>query len=188
MPSKCAAVGCSEKLTKEFSFHAFPLKKIFFFLNEARKWQWQMAMNQWDLATKKWEPKHHDVLCSKHFEKNAWQIAPCRAFSLGSNTCPQGNWLGKNSSSNLQGWSSNAIASSWAFVYFPLSFHLSRALLGMWRFSLFCCIYSSFHNRLDLIREPAFYWVFYFIFPIYPCLFHHRFIHKDETVFFALVQ
>ena len=61
MPSECAAVGCSEKLTKEFSFYAFPFKKK----NEARKRQWQMAMNQWDLATKKWEPKHHDVLCSK---------------------------------------------------------------------------------------------------------------------------
>ena len=44
----------------------------------------------------------------------------------------------------------------------PLSFHLSRALLGVWRFGLFCCVYSSFHNRLDLIREPAFYWTFYF--------------------------
>ena len=31
-----------------------------------------------------------------------------------------------------------------------------------WHFGLFCCVYSSFHNRLDLIREPAFYWVFYF--------------------------
>ena len=49
----------------------------------------------------------------------------------------------------------------------PLSFHLSRALLGAWRFGLFRCVYSSFHNRLDLIREPAFYWVFYFIFPNY---------------------
>ena len=47
-----------------------------------------------------------------------------------------------------------------------LSFHLSRALLGAWRFSLFLSIYSSFHNRLDLIREPAFYWMFYFIFPV----------------------
>ena len=28
-----------------------------------------MAMNRWDLATKKWEPKDHDVLCSKHFKK-----------------------------------------------------------------------------------------------------------------------
>ena len=55
----------------------------------------------------------------------------------------------------------------------PLSFHLSRALLGAWCFGLFLCAYSSFHNRLDLIREPAFYWVFYVIFPIYPCLFHH---------------
>ena len=37
----------------------------------------------------------------------------------------------------------------------PLSFHLSRAFLGAWRFGLFRCVYSSFHNRLDLIREPA---------------------------------
>ena len=35
--------------------------------------------------------------------------------------------------------------------------HLSRALLGAWRFSLFRSVYSSFHNRLDLIREPVFY-------------------------------
>ena len=48
----------------------------------------------------------------------------------------------------------------------PLSFHLSRALLGAWRFGLFRCVYSSFHNSLDLIREPAVYWVFYFIFLI----------------------
>ena len=54
-----------------------------------------------------------------------------------------------------------------------LLFHLSRALLGAWLFSLFRSLYSSFHNRLDLIREPAFHWVFYLIFPIYPCLFHH---------------
>ena len=54
-----------------------------------------------------------------------------------------------------------------------LLFQLSRALLGAWRFSLFRSVYSSFHNRLDLIREPAFYWVFYFMFPICPCLFHH---------------
>ena len=46
-----------------------------------------------------------------------------------------------------------------------LLFHLSRALLGAWHFSLFSSVYSIFHNRLDLIREPAFYWVFYFIFP-----------------------
>ena len=54
-----------------------------------------------------------------------------------------------------------------------LLFHLSQALLGACRFSRFRSIYSSFHNRLDLIREPAFYWMFYFIFPIYPWVFHH---------------
>ena len=47
-----------------------------------------------------------------------------------------------------------------------LLFHLSRTFLGTWRFSLFRCVYSSFHSKLDLIREPAFYWVFYFIFPV----------------------
>ena len=36
-----------------------------------------------------------------------------------------------------------------------LLFHLSQALLGAWHFSLFRSVYSSFHNRLDLIREPA---------------------------------
>ena len=36
-----------------------------------------------------------------------------------------------------------------------LLFHLSRALLGVRHFSLFRSVYSSFHNRLNLIREPA---------------------------------
>ena len=43
-----------------------------------------------------------------------------------------------------------------------LLFYLSQTLLGVWHFSLFCSVYCSFHNRLDLIREPACYWVFYF--------------------------
>ena len=30
-----------------------------------------------------------------------------------------------------------------------LLIHLSRTLLGAWRFSLFRSVYSSFHNRLD---------------------------------------
>ena len=61
-----------------------------------------------------------------------------------------------------------------------LLFHLSRTLLGAWRFSLFRSVYSSFHNKLDLIREPAIYWVFYFIFPIYPCLFHHNYVKMKK--------
>jgi len=42
-------------------------------------------------------------------------------------------------------------------------FNLSRTLLlilGAWRFSLHS-VYSSFHNRLDLIREAAFYWLYF---------------------------
>ena len=69
MLSEYGAVGCSEKLTKEseFSFHAFP------FTNEARKRQWQVAMSQWDLATKKlWEPKHNNALCSQHLKKKSF--------------------------------------------------------------------------------------------------------------------
>ena len=38
-----------------------------------------------------------------------------------------------------------------------LLFYLSRAWLGAWRFNLFRSVFSSFHNRLVLIREPAFY-------------------------------
>ena len=72
------------------------------------------------------------------------------------------NRLGQIFSLNLQGWRSDAIASSWAFVYFPLLLHLSQAWLGAWHFGLLHCFYSSFHNRVDLIMEPAFYWVFYF--------------------------
>ena len=66
-----------------------------------------------------------------------------------------------------------------------LLFHLSRTVLGAWRFSLLCSIYSSFYNRLDLIREPAFYWVFYF-----PnlSLFVRSIICKSEKVLFILVQ
>ena len=135
--------------------------------------EWQMAMNQWDLAIKKWEPKHHDVLCSKHFEKNASQIASCWAFSFGSYTCPQGNRLGKISVRISKDEAPTPLPVVAPLFISPLSFHLSRALLGAWRFGLFHCVYSSFHNRLDLIGEPAFYWVFYFIFPVYPCLFHH---------------
>ena len=67
------------------------------------------------------------------------------------------------------------------FISF-LIFHLSRALLGAWHCNLFHSVYSSFHNRLDCIREPA----FYFIFPVYPCLFHH--ICKNEIFLFVLVQ
>ena len=70
-----------------------------------------------------------------------------------------------------------------------LLFHLSRALLGAWRFSLFCSVYSSFHNRLDLIREPTFYWVFYFISPNLS-LFVSSYVKKkkEKKVVFVLVQ
>ena len=71
------------------------------------------------------------------------------------------------------------------FISFLL-FHLSRALLGAWRFSLFRCVYSSFHNRLDFIREPAFYWVFYFISQFIRVCF--IIIMKAQKVLFILVQ
>ena len=124
MLSECAAVGCCEKLTKEFSFHAFALIFNFFFF---LKWSQKTTVAN---GSESMGPSHKvgtkTPRCAllktlkKKEKKKASQIAPCWAFSLGSNTCPQGNRLGKISSSNLQGWSSDAIASSWAFVYFPL--------------------------------------------------------------------
>ena len=50
-----------------------------------------------------------------------------------------------------------------------LLFSSFSSLVGCVAFFVLC----SFHNRLDFIREAAFYWVFYFIFPVYPCLFYH---------------
>ena len=66
-----------------------------------------------------------------------------------------------------------------------LLFHLSRALLGAWRFSLFRSVYSSFHIRLDLIREPAFYWIFILFSQFILVCF---IICKNEKVLFVLVQ
>ena len=105
-------------------------------------------------ATKKWEPKHHDVLCSKHFGKKCFTDRTLLSIQF-----------------ELKYMSTVRISKDEAptplpvvgpLLISPLSFHLSRALLGAWRFGLFRCVYSSFHNRLDLIGDPAFYWVFYF--------------------------
>ena len=165
MPSEYAAVGCSEKLTKEFSFHAFP-----FFKNEARKWQWQMTMNWWDLATKKWEPKHHDVLCSKHSEKKMLHRShPAEHSVWAQRHVHRVTDFEKLPVRIFKDEAPTPLPVDGPLFISPLSFHLSRALLGVWLFGLFCCVYSSFHNRLDLIKEPA----IYFIFPFYPCLLHH---------------
>ena len=75
--------------------------------------------------------------------------------------CPQGNRLGKISSSNLQDEAPTPLSVVGPLFISPLIFHLSRVLLGAWRFGLFRCVYSSFHNRLDLIRKPAFDWVLF---------------------------
>ena len=91
--------------------------------------------------------------------------------------------LEKNTSSNLHRWSSFWVVGP-LFIS-TLLFHLSRALLGAWRFSLFRSVYSSFHNRLDLIREPAFYWCFILF---SHCILDCFIICKNEKVLFVLVQ
>ena len=47
-----------------------------------------------DLATKKWEPKHHDVLCSKHFLKKCFTDRVLLSIQFGlkyMSVGPQGN-------------------------------------------------------------------------------------------------
>ena len=95
---------------------------------------------------------------------------------------PQGNQLGKISSSNLQDEAPTPLTVVGPLFISLLLFHLSRVA---WRFGIFRCVYSSFHNRLDLIREPAFYWVFYFSFPINLVYF---IICSDESGLFVLVH
>ena len=64
---------------------------------------------------------------------------------LGSHCKPQGNWLGKKSSSNLQGWSSDTIVSSWAFVYFILVISSFSSLVRRMAFQSFsfCLAFST---------------------------------------------
>ena len=163
MPSECAAVGCSEKLTKEFSFHTFPLKK--------KKWSQKttvangnesMGPSHKEVGTKtprcallKAFPKKKKKLHRSHPAEHSVWAPPDFPVRISKDEAP------------------TPLPVDGPLFISPLSFHLSRALLGEWRFGLFRCVYSSFHNRLDLIRELAFYWMFYFISPIYPCLFHH---------------
>ena len=64
-----------------------------------------------------------------------------------------------------------------------LLFHLSRALLGAWRFSLFRSVYSSFHNRLDPQGACLLLGVLFSQF-ILVCFI----ICKNEQVLFVLVQ
>ena len=132
-----------------------------------------MAMNRWDLTTEKWEPKHHDVLCSKHFKKMLHRPHPAEHSVWAQLHFHRVTDLERFPVRISKDEAPTPLPVVGPLFISPLSFHLSRALLGAWRFGLFRCVYSSFHNRLDLIMEPAFYWVFYFSFPIYPCLFHH---------------
>ena len=145
MLSECAAAGCSEKLTKEVFFHAFPLKrKEKKKRNEAKKKRtkkkkkkWQMAMNRWDLATKKWEPKHHDVLCSKYFEKKR------RKKFHRSHPAEHSVWVTDFQKFPVRISKDEAptpLPVDGPLFISHLSFHLSRALLGAWRFGLFRCV------------------------------------------------
>ena len=69
MPRLCAAVGCYERNTKKsgYSFHSFPL-------DPARQRTWVTKMNrlEWATSGKPWAPKPHDMLCSKHFERDCF--------------------------------------------------------------------------------------------------------------------
>ena len=99
---------------------------------------------------------------------------------------PQSNRLGNISNSNLQEKAPTPLPVAGPLFISLLLFHLSRVLLGAWRFGLFRCVYSSSHNRLDLIREPAFYWVFFILVSqfILVCFI----IRSDDKGLFVLVQ
>ena len=128
---------------------------LFLLKKEARKRQWQMAMNRWNLATKKWEPKHHDVLCSKHFERKKERKKKKKEKKLHrSHTAEHSVWAqihvcrGVHRVTDLEK-NPVRISKHEAPAPFPvvgplfistLSFHLSRALLGAWRFGLFRCL------------------------------------------------
>ena len=103
-----------------------------------------------------WEPKHHDVLCSKHFGKKCLTGRTLLSIQFGL------KYMSVHGVNDLEKCPVR-ISKNEALTPLPvvgplfislLLFHLSRVLLGAWRFGLFRCVYSSFHYRLDLIREP----------------------------------
>ena len=54
-----------------------------------------------------------------------------------------------------------------------LLFHLSRALLGAWHFSIFVLFTLAFTTGWTSSGKLPFIWCFILFSPIYPCLFHH---------------
>ena len=124
-----------------------------------------MAMNRWDLATKKWEPKHHDVLSSKHLfffnKKMLHRSHPAEHSVWAQIRVHRVTDLERFPVRISKDEAPTPLPVVGPLFISPLLFHRSRVLLA-WRFGLFRCVCSSFHNRLDLIREPAFCWVFYF--------------------------
>ena len=154
---------------KGVSFPCFTLNFVFVF-----KWSQKTTVaNGNESMRKKWEPKHHDVLCSKHLKKMLHRSHPAEHSVWAQIHVHRVTDLERFPVRISKDEAPTPLPVVGHLFISPLSFHLSRALLGAWRFGLFRSVYSSFHNRLDHIRQPAFCWVFYFISPVYPCLFHH---------------
>ena len=125
--------------------------------NEVRKRQWQMAMTRWDLATKKWEPKHHDVLCSKLFKKMLHRSHPAEHSVWAQIHVRRVTDLEIFPVRISKDEAPTPLPVVGPLFISPLSFHLSRALLGACRFGLFRCVYSSFHKGACLLLGVLFY-------------------------------
>ena len=140
----------------------FSLKK---YLKIARKRQWQMAMNRWDRSEEVGTKTPRCALL-KAFPKKMFHRSHAAEHSVWSQ-------IHVHRVTDLERFpvriskdeAPTPLPVVGPLFISPLSFHLSRALLGAWRFSLFRSVYSSFHNRLDLIREPTFLLGVLFYFP-----------------------
>ena len=75
---------------------------------------------------------------------------------------PQGNRLGKKIQFESPRMKLRRHCQQLGLCLFPPCYFIFLEPCQVRGVSVFFVVYSSFHNRLDLIREPAFYWVFYF--------------------------
>ena len=116
----------------------------------------------------------------RHDAENHVSICALRHWGVAAKW-PQGNRREKNPVRISKEEAPTPLSVVGPLFISSLLFHLSRTLLDAWRFILFRSVYSSFHNRLDLIREPAFYWVFYFPQFILVCFI----ICRNEKVLFV---
>ena len=147
MLSECAAASCCEKLTKEFSFHAFPLKSFFFFF--FFKWSQKTTAANGNESIR---PSHKEVgtktprcallkvYIKKIYKKMLHRSHPAEHSVWAQIHVHRVTGLERFPVRISKDEASTPLPVVGPLFISPLSFHLSRALLGTFRFFSLCLL------------------------------------------------